>query len=286
MARVKVTLLGTGMPQPDVTRRGPSQVIDVDGELALVDCGAGTLHRLLEAGYTGRGLRTIALTHLHSDHITGLADLLWAGWLQHWWDPPPTIVGPPGTAAHIGHLMEAYDYDITVRSREGAMTRATLVPEVVEVEDGWRSATDSWSLSAFRVDHAPVDQAFGFRLDAEPGSVVVSGDTRRSANLIRSARGADLLVHEVIWRAGMERLMATAPAGPQRARWERVLSYHTPADELGGIASSSEVGQLVLSHIIVPGGTADDLLADARRGYDGPVEVGKDLATFTVERRL
>ena len=273
------------MPQPDIARRGPSQIIDVRGELVLVDCGAGTLYRLLEAGYDGAPIQHIALTHLHSDHATGLADLLWAGWTQHWWKESPSVIGPPGTAELIDRLVNAFDYDVRMRTLEGGLSAETLMPAVTEIEDGWRIEDSAWRLSAFRVDHAPVDQAFGFRVDADAGAVVVSGDTRRSENLVAHARGADLLIHEVIWRTGMERLIEGSQDTTQRARWARVLSYHTPAEDVGTVATDAAVGSVVLSHIIVPGGTPEDLIADARREYDGPLTVGTDLATFDVDHR-
>src|SRR3712207_3399110 len=108
---MKLTLLGTGTPIPDPSRRGPSQVIEVGDALILVDCGSGVLHRLVESGYQRPVLDRIAITHLHSDHITGIADLLWAGWIMRWWDTPPPIAGPPGTAAFITRLLQAFDYD-------------------------------------------------------------------------------------------------------------------------------------------------------------------------------
>lgn len=279
---MKVTLLGTGMPQPDVARRGPSQTIEIGDDLLLVDCGAGTMHRLLESGQSGTRIRRIALTHLHSDHTTGLADLLWAGWTQRWWKTAPTIVGPPGTRDLIRKLIDAYSYDIAVRTKEGAITRESLEPAVEEVEDGWTDQTDHWTLRAFRVDHSPVDQAFGFRIDGDEGNVAISGDTSKSANLIKSVRDVDLLVHEVIWRSGMEQLIASNSDPEQQARWERILRYHTPADDLGVVAAESAARRLVLTHIIAPGGGPADLERDVRRGYDGPLATGEDLATFTV----
>lgn len=279
---MKLTLLGTGMPQPDVRRRGPSQVIESNGDLVLVDCGAGTLHRLLEAGYDGHRLRRIALTHLHSDHITGLADLLWAGWTQHWWESPPPIAGPPGTLQFVRRLIAAFEYDVHVRTIDGGLQRSGIEPRVEEIEEGWIGPGDTWQLKAFRVDHSPVDQAFGFRVEAADAAMVVSGDTRRSENLIRHAQGADLLVHEVVWRHGMQAYIRSAPDETQRARRARILDYHTPADELGEMAVSAAVGHLVLSHIILPGGTPQDLEADVRTNYGGPLSVGEDLATFEI----
>lgn len=252
------------------------------GQLVLVDCGAGALHRFIEAGYEGSAIRRIAITHLHSDHITGLADLLWAGWLQHWWSKPPPIVGPPGTAEFVHRLIEAFAYDIRVRTVEGGLTREGLEPTIEEIEDGWTAEGDHWRLTGFRVEHEPVDQAFGYRVDADTGSVVISGDTRRSENLVRHARHADLLIHEVVWRTGMNRLIEGAHDPTRRARWERVLNYHTPADDLGEVAASADVKHLALSHLIFAGGTPDDLRADVRKAFPGSLTVGEDLATLEV----
>lgn len=279
---MKVTLLGTGMPAPDPRRRGPSQVIEVDSQLVLVDCGAGALHRLLEAGYSLGALRRIAITHLHSDHITGLADLLWAGWVGDHWETPPPIAGPPGTAEFVRRLLDAFAYDIRIRTAEGGLRREGLEPAIEEIEEGWTAEGDHWRLSGFRVEHQPVDQAFGFRLDADDGSVVISGDTRRSENLIHHARHVDLLVHEVIWRPGMEKLIASTPDPQVRARRQKVLNYHTTADDLGEVAASTGVKHLALSHLIFAGGTPDDLRADVSKTFPGRLTVGEDLATFTI----
>src|SRR5438270_6262852 len=144
---MRVTLLGTGIPAPDLLRRGASQVIEVADELVMVDCGRGALDRFVEAGYVeggGRVLRrpihTLAITHLHSDHVTGIPDLLWAGWVMRWWERAPRIVGPPGTAHMVHHLLEAFAYDIHVRTQGEAFSRQTLEPEVVEVDEGWTDA--------------------------------------------------------------------------------------------------------------------------------------------------
>jgi ribonuclease Z len=286
---MKLTLLGTGTPVPDPARRGPSQVIEVGDELVLIDAGSGVLHRLLEAGYAAsppgrlrRPIRRIGITHLHSDHITGLADLLWAGWIMRWWDEPPAVAGPPGTAGFIERLMHAFEYDIAVRLKGERLRREWLVPEVEEIEEGWSTGGDGWRLTGFRVDHAPVDEAFGFRLDADAGSVVISGDTRPSDNLVRHAQGVDLLVHEVYWHRGAEALRATITDPDQIARRATIDGYHTHSEEVGPIAARAEAKHLILSHILFRGGTAADLRADIEPSYRGRLVVGEDLQTFTI----
>lgn len=284
---MKLTLLGTGTPIPDPARRGPSQVIEIGDELILIDAGSGVLHRLIEAGYGPSGpgrlqrpIRRIALTHLHSDHITGLPDLLWAGWIMRWWDASPPIAGPPGTAEFVEHLTQAFASDIRVRLQGERLRREWLVPPVEEIGEGWRSEGDGWRLTGFRVDHAPVDEAFGFRVDADAGSITVSGDTRPSENLIRQARGVDLLVHEVYWRRGAEALREQLTDPDLIARRQTIDSYHTHSEELGPIAARAEAKHLILSHILFRGGAAADLLADIEPSYGGKVTVGEDLQSF------
>jgi ribonuclease Z len=205
---MKLTLLGTGTPISNLDRYGPSQVVELGDQQLLVDAGIGVVHRLIAAGYPRPRLAFIALTHLHFDHIAGLHDLLWAGWIQSWWEEPPPVIGPPGTRAFIDGLMQAFSYDIRVRTM-GERRREGLVPGVIqEIEEGWATEAADWRLRAFRVEHEPVDEAFGFRLDTSDGSVAFSGDTKKSENLIRNAQDVDLLVHEVYGRRGAEAQMA------------------------------------------------------------------------------
>jgi ribonuclease Z len=282
---VKLTLLGTGTPIPNVQRYGPSQVIEVGAGLILVDAGVGVVHRLLEAGYARPKIQRIGLTHLHFDHIAGLHDLLWAGWIQGWWDVPPPIVGPAGTREFIAGLMQAFSYDIKVRTM-GERRREDLIPaDIDEMEDGWATESGDWRLSAFRVEHHPVDQAFGFRLDSNDGSMVISGDTHRSENLIRHSRGVHLLLHEVYWAEGMRRAIEGATSSGVRARLNIIAGYHTPSNEVGEIADSCHTERLVLSHLIFQGGSPADIRNDAERQFRGPIGVGEDLQVYEVTNR-
>jgi len=160
------------------------------------------------------------------------------------------------------------------------LARESLVPRVEEIEEEWSDEGDGWRLTGFRVDHEPVDQAFGFRLDADAGSIVISGDTRPSENLIRHALGADLLVHEVYWRRGAQALRALITDADELARRNTVDGYHTHSEDVGVIAQRAEVRHLILSHILFRGGTAADLQADIEPRYQGTLTVGNDLRAF------
>lgn len=275
---MKLTLLGTGSPGANPQRRGAAQVIECGGELVLVDVGATVAHRMVEAGYARRPIKHIAITHLHSDHITGLADMLWSGWVGRAWNTPPVISGPPGTKDFVDYLIKAFSYDISVRTKtpggEG-LEREWLVPEVQEVEEGWSTRGTDWELKAFRVDHVQVDEAFGYRLDSPDGSIVISGDTRRSENLIARSQGADILVHEVI-RWNPEDIKDPWLA----ARREAVNAYHTASTEVGKIATDAAAKHLVLSHLVLREGGVDDLRAEVQPDFAGELTVGEDLMAF------
>jgi ribonuclease Z len=280
---VKLTILGTGSPSPDLRRRGPSQVIECGDDNILVDCGAGALHRLVEADYAALPLTAIAFTHLHSDHVTGILDVLWAGWIRRRWQTPPVIYGPPGTQHFIDHLIESMSYDIRVRTGE-ILRSENLVPKVVEVEEGWQVTGKDWQLSAFRVEHQPVDEAFGFRIDQGSASVVISGDTKVSENLIKHSKDSDLLVHEVFWSQGLRDAAAAAPDAEERARFQLLDTYHTGSEDVGKVAARANTGHLVLSHIIRSRGDKEDFEKDIKPDYGGKLTVAEDLMTFEIGR--
>jgi ribonuclease Z len=226
-------------------------------------------------------LGAIALTHLHSDHVTGILDVLWAGWIQRRWQKAPPVYGPPGTKHFIDHLLEAMAYDIRVRIGP-VLTPDALTPEVVEIEEGWRTENSDWQLSVFRVEHMPVDQAFGFRIDQDASSVVISGDTKASDNLSKHAAGASLLVHEIFLERGLQQMAESAQDAEERARFELLRTYHTSSTAVGKVAANADVRHLVLSHVLRNQGDQSAYEADIAPDYGGKVTLGEDLMTFEV----
>jgi ribonuclease Z len=261
---------------------GPSQVVECGDELILVDCGSGVAQRLVEAGYGRRSISHLLITHLHSDHITGLPDLLWGGWVGRWWEKPPTIVGPVGTRHMVEHLLKAFEVDIHVRSERAdgeQLPLASLVPEIEELREGWSATGRDCQMEAFYVDHKPVEEAFGFRIDMSNASLAISGDTRRSENLIAHSQGVDALVHEVIRLSPDDSDIGDDWA---KRRREAVNAYHTDSREVGGIASEVNTRHLILSHLILRVGRPTDLITDVRPSFKGKVTVGEDLQSFQI----
>jgi ribonuclease Z len=290
-----MTLLGTGTPIPQLARRGPATLLEIGNDRILVDAGSGVVHRLLEAGQTARrlpgtppALTQIYLTHLHSDHIMGLPDLLWTGWIMDWWDVPPRIFGPPGTAEMMRRLVHTFAYDIEIRNALDRLPLPWQTPEVVDFTDDGLIAANDFRATPFRVDHNPVDQAFGLRFDADGASVAFSGDTRPLESLARASHGVDLLLHEVYdsqlasnqLSSTRERFGAESPQFRARAG---IIAYHTTSEALGPIAALADTPHLVLNHYIGPPDTTS-VATDIARNFNGKITVGEDLQSFTLGR--
>lgn len=275
----RLILLGTaGGPRPRKTRSAPAQVIVVNGTAYVVDCGDGVARQLVLAGIPLASVRHIFLTHQHSDHNADYGNLLLLAWtaglrtrVDAW--------GPPPLEQMTRHFMEMNSYDIATRIKdEGRIPLQPLV-HVHELRKGGVVLQDeNVRVRATLVDHPPVVPAFGYRFDAEDRSIVISGDTRPSDNLIELAQGADILVHDALYAPAIDRLVAGVPNAPDLKR--SILSHHTTAEDAGRVAHAAGVKTLVLSHLIPPEDpeVTDQMWIDAASAnFHGRVVVGKDL---------
>lgn len=279
-SRTRVVLLGTGTPNAEPDRSGPALAIVVDDVPYLVDAGPGVVRRATEAAQSGLDalalprLATLFLTHLHSDHTAGLADLLLTPWVLER-TAPLTVIGPEGTEEMVGHLRSAYRADIDMRlygmepaNDGGHRADARDVRPGVVFED------ERVTVTAFSVSHGswPASQAFGYRFETPDRVIVVSGDTAPTDAVVEACSGCDVLVHEVYARSGWDR---RAPI------WQRYhASSHTSGVELGELATRAGAGLLVLTHQLLWGATPEQLLAEIRAGFDGPIAYGRDLDIY------
>ncbi len=279
---MEMVLLGTGCPSVNLERHGPATLV-LHGETAiLVDCGSGVTQRLLEAGTPGREIDALLLTHLHSDHIVDLFQLVISSWHQGR-AGPQRVFGPPGTKRYVDDMMRLWRPDLEQRiAHEMRISIAALEVEVVEFGDGWEIDIDGLGVRAVEVDHKPVQHAFGFVFRADGKSLVVSGDTRPCQALRDAARGADLLLHEVF----VHREMPITGSGRTKEGIERVASYHTVSGEVGKLASEAGVGALVLTHFVPPDCDRRALFAEVRADFSGPLIVGEDLMRFDLHQGL
>jgi ribonuclease BN (tRNA processing enzyme) len=277
--RTRLILLGTGggaTPKKSVS--APAQAIVVDGALYVVDCGDGVARQLVLADLSLLKLRHIFITHHHSDHNADYGNLLLLAWatglasrVDAW--------GPPPLSKMTELFLEMNAYDIRTRiADEGRVPLAPLV-HCHELRQGGLVMRDEHvTVTSALVDHPLVVPAFAYRFDGPDRSIVISGDTARSDNLVRLARGADVLVHEALWTSAVDSIVSRNPNASTLKK--HLLASHTSAEDCGRVAQAAGVRTLVLSHL-VPGGDAaitDDMwIAAASKYFRGRVVVGKDL---------
>ena len=275
----KVTLLGTGSPRPGMDRFGPSILVEAGKEKLLFDCGRGATQRIEQLKVPFSKIDALFLTHLHSDHIVGIPDLWLTGWIRER-IVPLRVWGPAGTKEMMSHLEDAYQFDIHIRRDVDEKLPAQGVVVVAKnIEQGVVYESGGVKVTAFEVDHGLVKPAFGYRVDFAGHSVVLSGDTRFSENLIYFAQGADVVVHEVIDAEAFRRKNLAHPE-----RVQRVVEHHTTAEQAGTVFARVKPKLAVFSHIVPP--DASDLVALTRKTYAGPLEVGEDLMSIEIGEKI
>ncbi|MEP6574641.1 MAG: MBL fold metallo-hydrolase, partial [Gemmatimonadota bacterium] len=184
--------------------------------------------------------------------------------------------GPAGTKEMMTHLAEAYAFDIGIRKSDDRAAPEGVVIHAEDIAEGVVFEKDGVTITAFEVDHSPVRPAFGYRIDYQGHSVVLSGDTRVSENLIRHAQGVDLLVHEVV----APETMLRSGRNPERAK--AVIAHHTTAEQAGGVFARTKPRLAVYSHVGQPDATEADLVPPTRKSWSGRLEVGEDLMVIDV----
>jgi len=275
---IDITLLGTGGPRPDPDRAGPSTLISAGGEHLLVDAGRGVLMRLAAIGIGPLQLSAVLLTHLHSDHITDLNDVITTRWIMNF-DPelaPLRIVGPVGTRDVVGHLLASLGPDIAYRLAHHDDLTTPPAVEVIEVTSGAVELGTVATITAGPTDHKPVEPSVGYRFDLDGVGVVVAGDTVPCVGLDDLCAGADALVHTVIRKD----IIANVPI----PRLQDTLDYHSSLEEAAQTAERAGMNTLVLTHYVpaFPSGGGDDWRELAAQHFTGRVELGDDLHHITI----
>lgn len=277
--RTRLILLGTGGgPRPKKDNAATSQVIVAGDALYVVDCGDGVARQLVLAGLAPDRLRHVFITHHHSDHNADYGNLLLLSWASGLstrvdaWGPPPLE-----QMTRLFFEMNAYDIDIRIRD-EGRVPLAPLIHAHETAEPGLVMQDDNVKVTCTLVRHPLVEPALAYRFDAPDRSIVISGDTAYSPELVALARGADVLVHEAMFMPAVDRLVARVSNASTLKR--HLVDSHTSAEDCGRAAAEAGVKTLVLSHLVPPDDpeVTERMWADAaRRHFGGEVIVGRDL---------
>ena len=274
----QVVLLGTGTPNADPERSGPSVAIVVNDTPYLVDFGPGVVRRAaaaFKAGIKGlavKNLNRAFVTHLHSDHTAGYPDLILTPWVLER-RSPLEVYGPKGIDTMTRLISRAYREDIQIRLNGGEPSNKTGFRVISrEIKPGVVYRDENVTVKAFPVNHGSWREAYGYRFETADRTIVISGDCRPSQSVIENCNGCDVLIHEVYSQAGF----ATRPA-----EWQKYHSrYHTSSRELAELASKAKPKMLVLYHQLYWGTTDADLLSEVQAGYSGKVASGRDLDVY------
>ena len=279
-SKTRIILLGTkGGPRVGESgRSNPSTVILINDTPYVVDCGYGVSRQLIAAGIPLNKLRYVFITHHHSDHNIEYGPLLYNAWIT---GLPIKVdaYGPAGLRKMTSDFFNYQRFDIDTRIvDEGRPDPRRLVTPHEFISAGLVMQNADVKVSSFRVRHPPITQAYAYRFDAKDRSVVISGDTAYVPALATFAKGADVLVHEVMYLPGIEKLISRLP-NAKRLR-EHLMAAHTLPEEVGKIADRAGVKTLVLSHFVPgddPSITDEQWAEGVRRHFKGRVVVGKDL---------
>jgi ribonuclease Z len=286
---IKVTLLGTGAPVPSIERFGPSTFVEAGGQKFLFDCGRGAAQRLWQIKIPLGQVNMMFLTHLHSDHTVGIPDVWLTGWIPAIYgrrESPLQVWGPAGTKDMMKYLQKAYAWDIRIRGKEKNKADSGILVEATDISQGVVFDKGGVKITAFLVDHSDfIDSALGYRIDYGGHSVVISGDTRYCENLIKFAKGADVVIHEVA--------AANKESMRNSALIRQILGFHISPEDAGRVFEQVKPKLAVYTHIVlltaspsISPPTLNDLAQRTKTTYTGELQVGEDLMSIDIGDRV
>lgn len=282
-AGLAFTFLGTGAPPVSLRRAGPSHLVEASGCKLLIDCGSGVSQRLVAAGHRGADIDLLIVTHEHSDHLVDFYQLVISSWHQGR-NRPWRVLAPAPALANLRDQYEAFARERRLRIAFEQRPDASGLDVVFEeLQEGPVAGLQGLSVTAFLVDHKPVEPAFGLTLSDGTSRIVFSGDTRLTPTLEQAAENCDLLVSEVYVESQMPVVAGIRTAATVAA----VKSYHMTPQVVGDLARSRAARALAITHIVPPGADTALLAEEIRAsGYAGPLIIGEDLMRLELPQRL
>lgn len=273
---MQITLLGTGSPIPDPNRAGPATLVRTGTATILFDCGRGVVMRLAEAGLFPSMLSGVVLTHLHSDHVSDLNDVITTRWVMSALQTPLRVVGPVGTKALVDATLATLAADIGFRLKHHDDLNEGPLLEVLEVGPGATFSIGDQEVLAGATDHRPVEPTLGYRLEKNGQSVVIAGDGVPCASLDELVYGATAYVQTVI-RDDLVKLIPSI-------RLQDILDYHSTVAQAADTAQRAGVKVLVLTHFVpAPAPGSDDEWRALAVNFKGDVVIGDDLTSVDLD---
>jgi ribonuclease BN (tRNA processing enzyme) len=279
-SHTQVVILGAGTPAADPDNSGPAVAVVVNGAAYLVDCGPGVVRRAAAAERKGiaalaqGNLRIVFITHLHTDHTLGYPDLIFTAWGAR--SDPLEAYGPPGLQSMTDHIESAWQEDIDIRTNGlEQKNHIGYKVHVHEIEPGVVYKDTNVTVTAFPVAHGSWKHAFGYKFETADRTIVISGDTGPTDNIVKQCNRCDILLHEVYSAAGF----ASTTAKSQKY----FSNFHTSSAELAREASDAKPSLLVLYHqmSLRRGAPAnDEIVAEVKQHYSGKVVSAHDLDVF------
>lgn len=268
-----ITLLGTGLPYPNPDRAGPSYLVRADDLKIMVDCGSGAMRRLVEAGHSPADIHHMFITHLHSDHIIDLGHFIISRWILGD-DRPLHFYGPKGLQRQVDTVIQFLEPDLSMRTKIRSVEREMPNITVQHISEGPVFDENGFTVTAFDVEHFPLEQPFGYLFETKDRRIAFSGDTRPCDNLIRHVQGVDVLVHECTEANSWKKESAATQIDTSH-----ISRAHTQPDQLGRVAQEANAKTLVATHLN-PKSDPEELHTIISRDFDGTVIIGEDLMTI------
>ncbi len=275
---MQLILLGTGCPSVDHKRFGPANLISTRKTTILVDCGSGVTQRLKEAKVSSANIDALFLTHLHSDHVVDLYQLIISSWHSYrtksW-----RIFGPIGTKKFVKKLMDVWKDERMLRIKyEQRSSIQAFNVKVTEFGEYGKTRIKDLAVEYFTVDHKPVKYAYGFNFFQQKKKLTISGDTKPCENLMKYGQLADVLLHEVY----IEDEIYSYFRMRTKKTLHNVKAYHTPSTIVGKVAKITRCKKLVLTHFVPTQFNEKKLIDVVTKDFGKKPVIGKDLLKITI----